>query len=74
MRTLPWDVVYVQPIKLLYDRCHMSIIGCSGLATVAWSSIMGDNVLPCIQLRIDTSTKWLCLLTMTFVIVFISTE
>ena len=72
MRTLPWDVVYVQPIKLLYDRCHMSITSCSGLATMAWSSIMGDNVLPCIQLRI--STKWLCLLTMTFVIVFISTK
>ena len=69
VRTLPWDVVNAQPTKLQCDKCCMSITGCSGLATKAWSSIVGDNVPSCIQSRIDTSTKWLCLTTMTSVIV-----
>lgn len=51
VRTLPWDVVKAQPTKLQCDKCCMSITGCSGLATMAWSSIVGDNVPSCIPIE-----------------------
>jgi hypothetical protein len=45
-----------------HGRCHESITKCCGQA-MARSSIIADNVPPCIQLGIDTSTKSLGLTT-----------